>query len=92
MHVLFEDGRIINLDLVSCITPSGSEGSVLFRLADGKEISVSLDLCRLEEMISALVHKESFYRVSPKSKSASSRENIDFRDFPSVLEGENSPV
>lgn len=44
-----------------------------------------------QSMLLSLVHNEPIHKVLP-IKEKVQKSKIDFRDFPSVLEGENSPV
>ena len=84
MIVLLPDGKLINLNLV-CFTDTRSfKEPVRFCMVNGESVFY-------QALLLSLVHNEPLHKVLP-IKEKVQKTKIDFRDFPSVLEGENSPV
>ena len=86
MIVLLPDGKLINLNLV-CFTDTRSfKEPVRFCMVNGESVFCEMTEDQYQALLLSLVHK-----VLP-IKEKVQKTKIDFRDFPSVLEGENSPV
>ena len=107
MIVVLPDGKLINLNLV-CFTDTRSfKEPVRFSMVNGESVnhaeanrfsmvngeSVFCEMTedQYQSMLLSLVHNEPIHKVLP-IKEKVQKSKIDFRDFPSVLEGENSPV
>ena len=82
MIVLLPDGKLINLNLV-CFTDT--------RSFNGESVFCEMTEDQYQALLLSLVHNEPLHKVLP-IKEKVQKTKIDFRDFPSVLEGENSPV
>ena len=81
MIVLLPDGKLINLNLV-CFTDTRSfKEPVRFCMVNGESVFCEMTEDQYQALLLSLVHNEPLQKTK-----------IDFRDFPSVLEGENSPV
>ena len=91
MIVLLPDGKLINLNLV-CFTDTRSfKEPVRFSMVNGESVFCEMTEDQYQSMLLSLVHNEPLHKVLP-IKEKVQKTKIDFRDFPSVLEGENSPV
>ena len=85
------DGELINLNLV-CFTDTRSFNEpVRFSMVNGESVFCEMTEDQYQSMLLSLVHNEPIHKVLP-IKEKVQKSKIDFRDFPSVLEGENSPV
>ena len=81
MIVLLPDGKLINLNLV-CFTDTRSfKEPVRFCMVNGDSVFCEMTKDQYQALHKVLPIKEKVQKTK-----------IDFRDFPSVLEGENSPV
>ena len=89
MIVVLPDGKLINLNLVTD-TRSFKE-PVRFSMVNGESVLCEMTEDQYQSMLLSLVHNEPLHKVLP-IKEKVQKTKIDFRDFPSVLEGENSPV
>ena len=91
MIVVLPDGKLINLNLV-CLTDTRSFNEpVRFSMVNGESVFCEMTEDQYQSMLLSLVHNEPIHKVLP-IKEKVQKSKIDFRDFPSVLEGENSPV
>ena len=91
MIVLLPDGKLINLNLV-CFTDTRSfKEPVRFCMVNGESVFCEMTEDQYQALLLSLVHNEPLHKVLP-IKVKVQKTKIDFRDFPSVLEGENSPV
>lgn len=87
MIVVLPDGKLINLNLV-CFTDTRSfKEPVRFSMVNGESVLCEMTEDQYQSMLLSLV----LHKVLP-IKEKVQKTKIDFRDFPSVLEGENSPV
>ena len=91
MFVVFTDGKILNISQTVLIEPQHESGEVRFRLSNGPDISVPMDEEQYHALVLSLQHNDPIHHVLPNKKETK-KSSLDFRDFPSVLEGENSPV
>ena len=83
--------KLINLNLV-CFTDTRSfKEPVRFCMVNGESVFCEMTEDQYQSMLLSLVHNEPIHKVLP-IKEKVQKSKIDFRDFPSVLEGENSPV
>ena len=64
---------------------------VRFSMVNGESVFCEMTEDQYQSMLLSLVHNEPIHKVLP-IKEKVQKSKIDFRDFPSVLEGENSPV
>lgn len=91
MIVVLPDGKLINLNLV-CFTDTRSfNDPVRFSMVNGESVFCEMTEDQYQSMLLSLVLNEPIHKVLP-IKEKVQKSKIDFRDFPSVLEGENSPV
>ena len=60
-------------------------------MVNGESVFCEMTEDQYQSMLLSLVHNEPIHKVLP-IKEKVQKSKIDFRDFPSVLEGENSPV
>ena len=91
MFAIFPNGKVLNLNLVTLIEPQEGKENVKFRFTDGLDITMEMDNVQLRALIIALQHDDPIHHVIPTKKEERAPK-IDFSDFPSVLEGENSPA
>ena len=91
MIVVLPDGKLINFNLV-CFTDTRSfKEPVRFSIVNREAVFCEMTEDQYQSMLLSLVHNEPIHKVLP-IKEKVQKSKIDFRDFPSVLEGENSPV
>ena len=91
MIVVLPDGKLLKLKLV-CFTDTRSfKEPVRFSMVNGESVFCEMTEDQYQSMLLSLVHNEPIHKVLP-IKEKVQKSKIDFRDFPSVLEGENSPV
>ena len=91
MNVVLPDGKLTHLNLV-CFTDTRSfKEPVRFSMVNGESVFCEMTEDQYQSMLLSLVHNEPIHKVLP-IKEKVQKSKIDFRDFPSVLEGENSPV
>ena len=91
MIVVLPDGKLINLNLV-CFTDTRSfKEPVRFSMVNGESVFCEMTEDQYQSMLLSLGLNNPSKKVRP-SKRKVKNSKIDFRDFPSVLEGENSPV
>ncbi len=86
MIVVLPDGKLINLNLV-CFTDTRSfKEPVRFSMVNGESVLCEMTEDQYQSMLLSLVHNEPLHKVLP-IKEKVQKTKIDFRDFPSVLEG-----
>ena len=91
MIVVLPDGKLINFNLV-CFTDTRSfKEPVRFSMVNGESVFCEMTEDQYQSMLLSLVHNEPIHKVLP-IKEKVQKSKIECRDFPSVLEGENSPV
>ena len=91
MIVVLPDGKLNKFNLV-CFTDTRSfKEPVRFSMVNGESVFCEMTEDQYQSMLLSLVHNEPIHKVLP-IKEKVQKSKIDFRDFPSVLEGENSPV
>lgn len=91
MYLVLQDGKLINLNLVCFTDTREFKEPVRFSMANGESVFCEMNEAQYQSMILSLVHNEPIHKVLPLQEKTE-KPKIDFRDFPSVLEGENSPV
>ena len=91
MIVVLPDGKLNNLNGVCFTDPRSFKEPVRFSMVNGESVFCEMTEDQYQSMLLSLVHNEPIHKVLP-IKEKVQKSKIDFRDFPSVLEGENSPV
>ena len=91
MFVVLPDGKLININLVFFNDTRSFNEPVRFSMVNGESVFCEMTEDQYQSMLLSLVHNEPIHKVLP-IKEKVQKSKIDFRDFPSVLEGENSPV
>ena len=90
MIVVFSDASAINLDNVVMIDPRGFCGEVAFH-SDTSEFIAQITKQEYQDMLNAWSRGDKIFSLYDERAEHKEHGSVDFSDFPSVLEGENSP-
>lgn len=92
MIVVLNDGVLFNLDNVNLVDPEGFRGKVKVHTSSG-DFSFDMDRDQYRAMIQAYQDGEKVFSLFEKQAIDTNKigSKFDYKDFPSVLQGENSP-
>ncbi len=91
MLVVLADGVLFNLDNVDLVDPEGFKGKVKVHTASGV-FSFDMNQKQYRSMIQAYQDGEKVFSLFEEDTVTTKKSSkVDYKDFPSVLQGENSP-
>lgn len=91
MIVILSDARCINLDNIVMVDPHQFNGQVTFHSSNQK-FTTEMSETDYHDLLRAWYHGEKVFVLYRENNNQKKDRVIDFSDFPSVLEGENSPI